>query len=81
MNLLRLIILVLVIWIVVAWIKRYMKRTAGPRTPRRIGNIVRCESCGLHVPEAEALRRADKFYCSVQHLKSAAGSDDRQNSG
>jgi uncharacterized protein len=31
-------------------------------------NMVRCEQCGVHLPEKEALKSAGHFYCSEAHL-------------
>lgn len=35
-----------------------------PRLPER---IVACAHCGLHVPESEALRLEERFYCCEAH--------------
>jgi uncharacterized protein len=29
--------------------------------------MVRCISCGLHVPEQEAIKQGDKIFCSLKH--------------
>jgi len=31
--------------------------------------IVRCEVCGLNVPQSEALTRGGLWYCSSEHLE------------
>jgi len=33
--------------------------------------MVRCESCGLNVPESDAFSRSGHWYCSREHLESA----------
>ena len=30
-------------------------------------NMVRCVSCGLHVPEDEAIKQGDNIFCSLKH--------------
>lgn len=68
MNLLRLLFIILAVWIAVFLIRRYLKRTIAPRKAApRIGNMVRCQQCGLHVLEAEALENDGRYYCSTQH--------------
>ncbi|MFG6668757.1 PP0621 family protein [Halomonas sp. HNIBRBA4712] len=39
------------------------------KPPERIegGAMVRCRWCDVHVPENEALRHDDKWFCSVAH--------------
>ena len=34
-------------------------------------SIVRCEACGLNVPESDAFSRAGRWYCSREHLESS----------
>lgn len=67
MNLLRLIFIALAVWVLIALIRSYMRRTGAPRQPQRIGTIVRCAKCGLHVPQSEALLQDERYYCSAAH--------------
>lgn len=71
MNLLRLIFIALIVWLLVKVVRGYLNRNPGKMTSRnpsaRIGTMVRCAQCGLHVPESEALKRGDHYYCSAQH--------------
>lgn len=43
------------------------KPTAEP--PRL--EMVRCETCGIHLPESDAVRANAAYYCSVEHLNQA----------
>lgn len=68
MSLFRLLTLAIVVWLLVLAYKRFVapaKRTraASPR----IGTMVRCAVCGLHVPEAEAVKRRDQYFCCAEH--------------
>ncbi|MCG5534505.1 PP0621 family protein [Ectothiorhodospira mobilis] len=42
-------------------------------TPGQLGSrrMVRCDYCGLHVPEEEAVRDGDRAYCSEDHRRLA----------
>ncbi len=51
---------------------RARHRPAAP--PAEVTRMVRCACCGVHVPESEALRQGDDFFCSRKHLE--AGRDD-----
>lgn len=43
------------------------------RRPRSVSHgsehMVRCEYCGLHVPEKEALQEGERYFCSARHLE------------
>ena len=36
-------------------------------SPRPLKDMVRCETCGLHLPVDEAIRESDHYFCSVEH--------------
>ncbi|MEO8247908.1 MAG: PP0621 family protein [Burkholderiales bacterium] len=76
-------LVILVVVLVVFWIwrsgrdsldqsARDRQAKAGPakgQAPRL--EMVRCEVCGVHLPEAEAVRAEANYYCSVEHLNQA----------
>lgn len=64
---LRGIFIVLAIWLVISLVKslRTHSRLSRPATP--IASMVRCEHCGLFLPEGEAILSQDHFYCCVEH--------------
>jgi uncharacterized protein len=70
---LRFIILVLVIALIVKLARDWL--TARPAEKRRIpphdaGRMVRCEQCGLYVPENEAVKDDDGLtFCSEAHRR------------
>ena len=69
MNLIRLLILALAIWIAFRIWQNY--RAAAKKMPpkvKAIPDMVACAVCNMHIPDNEALRNGDKFYCSQQHL-------------
>jgi uncharacterized protein len=54
------------------------RRNAGmhrPQAPATGEPIVRCEHCGLNVPQSEALGDGTRWYCSEAHRR--LGRDER----
>ena len=53
------------------------RRSEPPRHPAPGGapqNMVSCATCGLHLPQPDAVRGADgRFYCSNEHRLRAGG--------
>ena len=47
------------------------KPRVTPRTRGVTGRMVRCASCGIFVPEHEALEKDGNFYCSREHRDTA----------
>jgi uncharacterized protein len=76
MNLFRLIALALLVWI--AWfmfrnyLARQRKQGAKPRKQLQ-GRMVKCRECDVHLPEGDALREGDDWYCSQAHRRAALG--------
>jgi uncharacterized protein len=73
---LRFLLLLLAI-VGVALIARHLLGSARNRPgapPAPAVPMARCARCGVHVPESEALRQGDDFFCSRKHLE--AGQDD-----
>jgi len=31
--------------------------------------MVKCEKCGLYIPEKEAFKQGDRTFCSLEHIK------------
>ena len=71
-QLLRLIIILFGVWLVIQIIKRSFASSArATRTKPAIAKMVACAHCGVHVPESEAVRDDNRFYCSPEHLNAA----------
>lgn len=75
MNLLRIILLALLVWLVFRLVKRFRNRPSkdSSRIPPSPSDMVRCEQCGLHIPKIEAVRDNDHYFCSKQHLEQSKG--------
>lgn len=69
MNLLRLLLIGLAVWIIVVLIRNRRQQASlkKQRDNHSIDSIVPCRVCGTHVPENEAIREAGKVYCSKEH--------------
>ena len=75
MPLFRLIAIALAIWIIWFFIrksvlqaKNRIKQSKNSRIPAKADDrIVKCDACGLHIPQTTALEKAGRFYCSVEH--------------
>ncbi len=76
MPLFRLIAIALVIWIIWFFIRKSVLQAKArinqsknsQINPRANNRIVKCDTCGVHVPQNTAFQKSDKFYCSVEHI-------------
>ncbi|MEJ2687653.1 MAG: PP0621 family protein [Gammaproteobacteria bacterium] len=67
---LRLILILLAIWFIINLLRKQPDKPKTPKLRRREGGrMVRCDHCGLYVPEAEALNVGDHHYCSEAHRR------------
>jgi len=70
MGLFRLLALIFIVWLVIHFAKRLLatrKRTDATGKKEKIANMVRCEVCGLHIPEKEAIHHGEHYFCSEAH--------------
>jgi len=75
MNLIRLIIIGLVIWLLYRAVQRMLNKPAQQEQPRRrvtSHDMVKCAHCGIHIPRNEALEHNGDFYCSPEHRDAGA---------
>ena len=72
MNLIRLIVIALIIYLVFHMFKSWAKnkKSVSSEKQDKLKNMVQCEVCKLHLPEDEALQRDGHFFCSQAHLDS-----------
>lgn len=70
MNLIRLIVIALIIYLVIQIIKRWAanKNSASSTPKSHQAKMVQCSICQLHIPEDEAIQQNGKIYCSQEHL-------------
>jgi uncharacterized protein len=79
MRILLLITAIVAIFLIVRVLLRRPPREAQPDARLKDqGSIVRCDHCGTHIPQQEAVRQGDRSYCSRDHaLADARDRDDR----
>ncbi|WP_018232365.1 PP0621 family protein [Thioalkalivibrio thiocyanodenitrificans] len=58
---------VLVFLIVRTLVRKPLGHSRPEKRPLPSGNMVRCDYCGLHVPDEEALLSDGRRYCSQEH--------------
>jgi hypothetical protein len=49
---------------------RKQESGTGGEAPRMVESMVRCKTCGLHIPEDEAIEQDGEFYCTRAHAPS-----------
>lgn len=70
MNLIRIIVIGLIIFLVIRIIKQWSanKNAQAAIKQSQESKMVRCKVCQLHIPENEALHQDGDFFCSQEHL-------------
>ncbi len=76
-GLIRVAIIVLLAVLVYRLVKRWLAQLEKPSAsrPGKIGNMVRCHYCNLHLPEQEALHRDNAWYCNQDHYRKDKADD------
>jgi len=67
---LRFIIFLAAIWIVLLIIRFYLGRAPKKKQHSQRGtniDTVRCQQCGLVIPEEEAIQQDNQYFCSKEH--------------
>lgn len=71
MNLIRLIVIGLIIWLLYRAFQRMLSKpdTGQKSSPeeKTSHRMVKCAHCGIHIPQDEALKRDEHDYCSPEH--------------
>ena len=75
MPLRALLIMIAVAIIVMAARRLLAGRKTGTGKTAESGRMVQCATCGMYVPQGEALTQSGRYYCSRGHLE-----DDRKRS-
>lgn len=73
MGLFRLLFLVALLFAAVWLWRRYISapKRSQKKTPKaeKPALMVRCEQCGVHVPQTQALPHQQRWYCCTSHLE------------
>ncbi|MCX7628458.1 MAG: PP0621 family protein [Methylophilaceae bacterium] len=64
---LKLLLLVIGAWLVFSILSHQRRRNAGGAPPPTTETMVRCETCGVFVPQSEAIVRSGHHYCCEAH--------------
>lgn len=63
----RLIFLLAVIAAVYWLLRTYLNPSSGPAKSESSEQMVRCEQCGVHLPQSESILAAGNYYCCDAH--------------
>jgi len=68
---LRFLFLIIAIWLGVMILRHFYRNKMADKVKPALKteSMVRCEHCGTHTPEAEAIQYGEKWFCSSHHLK------------
>jgi uncharacterized protein len=70
MNLIRLVVIGLIIWLLYRMFQRMLNKpetTQNEPQEKPSGRMVKCAHCGIHIPQDEALEQDEHYYCSPEH--------------
>lgn len=68
MGIARTLLIAVAIFVALMIIKRLLAgRPQTPPAQTQTPRLVQCAHCGVHVNEAQALRSADRYFCSADH--------------
>ena len=67
----RYLFLIIAVWLGVMILRHFYRiKMANKVKPAiKTENMVRCEHCGVHVPQTEARQYKQKWFCSNRHLQ------------
>ena len=69
-RLLFLLVALVAIWLIIRFYWKTANKIEKQQQPRiKTDSVVACDYCGLHIPEKEAIRSGDHFYCSQEHAQ------------
>ena len=65
----RILLILILIAIVILAFRRLKRLSSRPKAGMKttIGHMVQCATCGLYLPEQEAISYQGKYYCSQTH--------------
>lgn len=69
MNLIRIIVIALIVYLVIQIVKRWASSKTATPSLQEETKMVRCKVCQLHIPENEALQHSGEYFCSQKHLE------------
>jgi uncharacterized protein len=75
MGLIRFLIFALAAWLIFTLAKRFFNQISlsKPKPKKPVTHMVKCHECGVHIPEADAIRVDDRFYCEEHRNQAEKG--------
>lgn len=71
MNLFRLLVIAAIVWLTLRIFRNWQEKNTMAKNKTikdsQIKNMVQCSKCGIHLPEQEALKSNNQFYCCEEH--------------
>ena len=72
MNLFRILVIVAIVWLSYRIYQNWKAKVSAssqqkPKSNSDIKNMVQCAKCGVHIPEHEAVKSSNEFYCCESH--------------
>ena len=72
MGIIRLLLLIAAVWLVWRLFRQAFLQSPADQPGRAPGTsgttrMIRCERCGVHVPESEAFMARGHYFCSHEH--------------
>ena len=71
--LIRILLLALGVWLIYLLLRQYRRSVdrdaAAPRAAPQ--DMVRCASCGVHLPKSECIEKQGAYYCCEEHSRGA----------
>lgn len=71
MGLIRILLFLMVAWLAWRLYRNWQAKLKAPpsTTPLPRESMVKCEVCGVHVPEQQALHHEGLHFCSTEHRR------------
>jgi uncharacterized protein len=68
---------IVVIWLILRsqW-RKHKKKPSPAKKTAPFNSMVECHFCNIHIPEKEAIKKANYFYCSQDHANKANDSEN-----
>ena len=66
--LVKILLLAIAVWLLLTILRNYRRSLDAEPPTTKNGNMVRCERCGIFVPENESLVINGKHYCCDEHV-------------
>ena len=70
----RLILLVILLYLLFAWMRRSQRQNAGANVTTEksaSSRMVKCEYCSVHITQEEAVMDENSMFCSHEHKQKA----------